>query len=243
MAPSRPTLKDVVIILQARINSKRFPGKVMKDLQGIPMLSHCIRRLKNVCNDVPVIVATSNSVQDNAIVKLAEMEGVQYFRGLEENVLDRFYKASKKNNARIIIRATGDNPLVDQVEARRVLKTILRKEYQYVAGFHEVDGLELPFGVGIEAFTFEALEEVWKNGTSSEYREHINEYIFDNSKNFKSYDLKCLPENSCPELRLTVDTQEEFKFVEKIGYALGNIIDLSTSEIIRWWRNAQNDDE
>ena len=236
MAVSESVTNDTIIILQARTASERLPGKVLKELQGIPMLSHSIRRLKKVDKDMRVIVATSDLVQDDAIEELAEREKTPCFRGSEKDVLDRFYKAAKKYEAKVIIRATGDNPLVDPFEARRVLETISDNEYQYVSGFHEVDGNKLPFGVGIEAFSFKALEEIWGIGYKPEYREHINEYIFDNPEHFKCYKLKCLPENSCANLSLTIDTQDEFDFVIKIGLSLGNLIELSTCEIIQWWK-------
>jgi spore coat polysaccharide biosynthesis protein SpsF len=242
MSVSDSAAKDTIIILQARTASERFPGKVLKELQGIPMLVYSIRRLKKVDNGMQVIVATSDLVQDDTIEELAEREKTPCFRGSEKDVLDRFYMAAKEYEAKIVIRATGDNPLVDPFEARRVFNTISEKEYQYVSGFEEVDGSQLPIGSGIEAFSFEALEEIWRIGDKPEYREHINEYIFDNPEEFKSYYLKCLPENSCPELRLTVDTQEDYEFVEGIGNTLGGLVDLSTSEIIRWWKNMQNRD-
>jgi spore coat polysaccharide biosynthesis protein SpsF len=243
MVVSESVTNDTIIILQARTASERLPGKVLKELQGIPMLSHSIRRLKKVDKDLRVIVATSDLVQDDAIEELARSEKTPCFRGSEKDVLDRFYKAAKKYEAKVIIRATGDNPLVDPFEARRVLETISDNEYQYVSGFHEVDGNKLPSGVGIEAFSFKALEEIWESGDRPEYREHINEYIFDNPEHFKCDKLKCLSENSCTNLSLTIDTQDEFDFVIKIGLSLGNLIELSTCEIIQWWKETAQTSE
>lgn len=236
MAVSESATNDTIIVLQARTASERLPGKVLKELQGIPMLVHCIRRLKKVDKDMRVIVATSDLVQDDAIEELAEREKTPCFRGSEKYVLDRFYKAAKKYEAKVIIRATGDNPLVDPVEAERVLDAIGNGNYHYVTGFCEVNGKKLPEGVGVEAFSSVSLEHAWNNGSKPEHREHINNYFFDNPELFSSYNLECLPENNCPQLSLTVDTPEEFSFVERIGDVLGNLIDLSTCEIIQWWK-------
>lgn len=234
---------DTIIILQARTASERLPGKVLKELQGIPMLAHSIRRLKKVDKDMRVIVATSDLVQDDTIEELAKIEKTPCFRGSEKDVLDRFYKAAKEYEAKVIIRATGDNPLVDPFEARRVLETISYKEYQYVSGFHEVEGNKLPYGVGIEAFSFGSLEHAWNNGLKPEHREHINNYFFDNPGLFSCFNLECLPENNCPQLSLTVDTLDEFLFVERIGDELGNLIGLSTCEIIHWWKKTTQTSE
>ena len=89
----------------------------------------------------------------------------------------------------------------------------------------------------MEAFSFGALEHAWYNGTEPEHREHINSYFFDNPGTFSCFNLECLAENSCPQLSLTVDTLEEFQFVKEIGDDLGNLMDLSTFDIIKWWRN------
>jgi spore coat polysaccharide biosynthesis protein SpsF len=103
------------------------------------MLSHSIRRLKKVAKDMRVVVATSDLIQDDAIEELAKREKTPCFRGPEKDVLDRFYKAAKKYEAKIIIRATGDNPLVDPVEAERVVDAIEYGNYHYVTGFCEVN--------------------------------------------------------------------------------------------------------
>lgn len=234
--PSKSTRLKALIILQARIASKRLPGKVVKKLQGIPMLAHSIRRLGMVDNAV-LVVATSDLSRDDLVAELANSETVACFRGSEADVLDRFYGAASEYSGRVIIRATGDNPLVDPVEAGRVLDAINTGGYHYVSGFHEVDGWKLPDGVGVEAFTRETLENAWREGTKQKHREHINNYIFDNKEKYRCYDLKCLPQNSYPQLRLTVDTLEDFSFIERVGEELGPLTGLSTSEIIEWWKS------
>lgn len=232
---SRYSQVDELIILQARTSSKRFPGKVLKKLQGIPMLLHSIRRLKRV-ERASLVVATSTMHKDDAIEELALHEGVSCFRGDEADVLDRFYRAAKEYSCNIVIRATGDNPLVDPVEAGRVLDTIMHGDLHYVAGFCEVNGKKLPEGVGVEAFSFESLEHAWYNGSKPEHREHINNYFFDNPELFSCCNIECLPENNCPQLSLTVDTPKEFSFAERIGDELGDLTNLSTCEIIQWWK-------
>ena len=233
---------DELIILQARTSSKRFPGKVLKELQGIPMLSHSIRRLKRV-ERASLVVATTTMHNDDAIEDLALKEGVSCFRGDEVDVLERFYRTAKEYSCNIVIRATGDNPLVDPVEAERVLNAIGYGNYHYVTGFCEVNGRKLPEGVGVEAFSFGSLEHAWRNGSKPEHREHINNYFFDKPGLFSCFNLECLPENNCPQLSLTVDTLEEFLFVERIGNELGNLIDISTCEIIQWWKRTAQSSE
>jgi spore coat polysaccharide biosynthesis protein SpsF (cytidylyltransferase family) len=141
------------------------------------------------------------------------------------------------------MRATGDNPLVDSHEARRVMACILNNEVDYVTGFEIVDGMGLPVGVGVEAFTFGALERSWLEATEKKQREHVNEYVLDEPNSFVIFRLKCLEENDCPGLRLTVDTSPDLAFVEQILADIGKgraPWEISTRQIIEWWKKRRN---
>lgn len=230
-------MKKAVIVLQARIDSKRLPGKVLKPLQGLPLLAHCIRRLKRVHPAAKLIVATSVLSVNDEVVRLAEAERVSWFRGSENDVLDRFYRAACHNDADYVIRATGDNPFVDPDEASRILDQVMSDDWDYVCGFKEADGLVPPTGVAVEAFTFKALEQAWHYARGLAYREHIDDYFFDESSRFKIRYLPCLPYNHCPNLRLTVDTIDDLTFAERIGAGVSApLTDCTTAEIIRWWK-------
>ena len=233
-------MQEAAIILQARRGSTRLPGKVTRTLAGIPLLSHSIRRLSHVG---PVIVATSGLARDDLVEDLARDEGVHCFRGSEEDVLDRFYETAKAYELKYIMRATGDNPLVDPREARRVMEYILNNEVDYVTGFEVVDGMGLPVGVGVEAFTFRALERSWLEATEKKQREHVNEYILDEPNSFVIFRLKCLAVNNFPDLRLTVDTSTDLAFLEQILADIGKgraPWEISTRQIVEWWKKRRN---
>lgn len=224
----------ILIILQARTGSSRLPNKVMLPLHGIPILTHCIARLKKVA---PVLVATSDKKRDDPVEELAVQEQTRCFRGSEEDVLDRYYQAAQKIRADYIIRATGDNPLVDIEEACRVRDLIIERKVDYVTGAEVIDGQGLPIGVGVEAFSYKALERSWNEGHAADHREHVNEYILENPNSFTIQWLKCLKNNSCPDLRLTVDTEEDFILVERIMAGIKKSPnEISTREIIKWWK-------
>jgi len=231
---SAQAMEQTAIILQARTGSTRLPNKVMRLLGGVPMLSHCIARLRRVG---AVIVATSDLPMDDFVEQLAGLENVYCFRGSENDVLDRYYQAAKIFNLEYIVRATGDNPFVDPNEARRVVNHIVDNKVDYVTGAEVVEGLGLPVGVGIEAFTFNALERSWLEGHAENHREHLNEYILENPDSFNIVRLKCLQENSCPDLRLTVDTDNDFSFVEETLKRIRKpVFEISTQEIIGLWQ-------
>ena len=226
-----------IIILQARTGSKRLKNKVLKTIQDITLLGHCIRRLKLIDKNVPVIIGTSYLKQDDIIADLSNEEDVDCFRGSEIDVLDRFYKIASKYNAKYILRGTADNPFVDYVEGNRVLREIQTEKWDYVSMVESKMSL-LPKGVGIEAFTYDALENSWQNGHMPHHREHVNEYILDNLQNFDVKFLKCNLINSCPEINLSIDTYEDFSYIEKMLEEIARpALEITTEDIIDWWKN------
>jgi spore coat polysaccharide biosynthesis protein SpsF len=193
--------------------------------------------LQRIDDDVAVIVATSVLKQDDRVAEIAERRGVECFRGSEGDVLGRYYQAAKEYQADCIIRATGDNPFVDPSEGRKVLLEINTGKWDYVSCFDMVGDGKLPTGVGLEAFTFAALERSWKEGKLPHHREHVDEYILENLDIFPTKLLQCQPQNSCPELSLTVDTAEELAFVREMVRQIDRpACEIKTCEMIQWYR-------
>jgi spore coat polysaccharide biosynthesis protein SpsF len=229
-----PEKDEIFVIIQARTGSSRLPEKVTRGLGGIPLLSHCIGRLTGIA---PVVVATSDKKQDDVIEELAAQHKVRCFRGSEADVLDRFYQAAVFYHAKYIIRATGDNPFVDTEEAKRVAACLTKSSADYVTGIEVIQGWGLPVGVGVEGFSFGALERSWREGHAHHHREHVNEYILENPELFEIQRLKCLGRNNCANLRLTVDTEDDFAFAEEIVRSIPKPpTQIKTAEIIPWWQ-------
>src|SRR5437016_5477820 len=94
----------VVVIIQARMQSQRLPGKVMADLHGEPMLAQVVRRAADIAGAADLVVATSDSPADDAIAKLCSRQDWHCFRGSEADVLDRFYQAARQMFAEHVVR-------------------------------------------------------------------------------------------------------------------------------------------
>ena len=109
-------------LIQARMGSSRFPGKVLEDLSGHPMLWHVVERVRRAGRVDKVVVATTDRAVDDPIAAFCEREGVGCFRGNEQDVLDRFYQAAKANHADVVVRITADCPLIDPSVIDRVLE-------------------------------------------------------------------------------------------------------------------------
>ena len=217
------------------MGSKRFPGKVTADLDGLPILVHCIRRLRKINTAVPVIVATSDLDQDDAIASMSCNESARVFRGSEPDVLDRFYKTAREYEADYIVRATADNPFVDPDEGMRVVEAIRSGSYDYVSGFESAESRKLPVGVGLEAFTFRTLRRSWLDGHLPHHREHVNEYILEHPRKFSIHHLPCRPQNNGPDLHLTVDTHKDLEDIKIMVTKCGKpALELQTQDLIRW---------
>lgn len=207
--------RKIGIILQARMGSTRLPGKVLKPLAGKPMIQWIIERLQSCQRADILILATSTLAQDRPLVDLAEKLGVSVFRGSETDVLDRYYQCALEHHLDYIVRATGDNPFVDPEACDQLVGFYFSQQLDYATISTEPeDGY--PLGVGVEIFSFSALEKSWQEGHAPHHREHVNEYILETPATFKQARMPAPPEKRAPELSLTVDTPEQFASAEEV---------------------------
>ena len=122
----------IICIIQARMGSERLPGKVIKPIKGVPLIGYTIDRLKRSRYIDEIILATSDKEQDDKLVDVAQEYKIECFRGSEENVLERYVKCAKKYNGDIIIRITGDCPLIDPIIVDNVITKLIMYKYDYV---------------------------------------------------------------------------------------------------------------
>lgn len=206
-------MKKIVAIIQARVGSTRLPGKVLLDLKGKTVLYHVVDRVKKSKYIDEVIVATTDLGQDDKIVDECNKIGCKYFRGSESDVLSRYYLCAKENNADIVIRITSDCPLIDPLIIDEMIIKYLELDYIIMtnAGISN-ETRTFPRGLDVEIFTFKSLEESYFDSRKKYQREHVTPYIYENTKKIfyfrNSYDLS--------NLRLTLDTEEDFKLIDEI---------------------------
>jgi len=221
--------KKVLAIIQARYNSTRFPGKVVKKINNKTILEILIRRLSRSKHITKIIVACSNNRNDKAIVTICRKLGVNYFIGSENDVLNRFYHAAKKYRGINIVRITADCPLIDPNIVDDVISNFFFKNVDYASN---VNPPTFPDGLDVEVFKFSVLKEAYMNAKKSVEREHVTPFIINNKK-FRKFNLK----NSidCSSLRLTLDEKEDFilisniikNFKNNLNFSLKNILNLN----------------
>ena len=199
-----------VAIIQARMGSTRFPNKVMRAICGTPMIGLLLARLKNSKLIDQIILATSEDSSNDPLVKYVREQGYSVFRGSEMDVLDRYYQAAKGAGADLVVRITGDCPLIDPALVDQVISKFLDSGVDYASN---INPPTFPDGLDSEVFTFKALETAMCQAKSPEEREHVTPYITESGK-FSQANLAC--ETNCSEERWTVDEPEDFEVVRKV---------------------------
>ena len=207
---------SIVGIVQARTGSTRLPGKVLRLLQGAPMLSRELERLQRSRLMDTLVVATTNKEEDTAIVPITESLGCEVFLGSESDVLDRFYHAAKEYGATVVVRLTGDCPLHDPEVIDETIQHFLDA---HGALDYTSTPRNYPEGLDCEVFTFAALEHAWKHATLPSEREHVTPYIKNHTELFTA-DLWVSGREDNATLHWSVDTEEDFRFVEAVYRAL-----------------------
>ena len=205
----------ILAILQARVSSCRFPGKVLKPLLGEPMLARQIERVKRSRSIDRLVVATSNDASDDLIEELCDKLEVDCFRGSLDDVLDRFYQAAKAHGATDVVRLTGDCPLIDPEVIDEVIQLYRTGEYDYASNTLEPT---FPDGLDIEVFRFECLEQAWREAKLSSEREHVTLAIHRHPERYKLGMLK--KERNLSALRWTVDEPDDYELITKFYEAL-----------------------
>lgn len=217
--------KRVVGIIQARIDSSRLPAKIMLDLAGQPVLRRVIQRVKasNYIHDI--CVATSEEKTDDLVERACLYWKVTSYRGSKNNVLNRFFHAAKLMDSDIVVRFTADNPLVDCRLVDECIKHILaNQDLQYVTTERD----EIPYGSFAEVFTFDALKEANKKAKTAYEKEHVTPYMVDNKNGMKTYYLEPPAFLKRPDLRLSIDTLDDYLRVQRI---FCNFISMNAVEI------------
>ena len=200
----------VVAIVQARMGSTRLPNKVMKPINGVPMIELLLGRLSKATLVNQIVVATSIDDRNKVLVDHVHKIGYACEQGSENDVMDRYIQAAKKHQADAVIRITGDCPLVDPVLVDECVQQFLDQDVDYLCNNYPPT---LPDGLDIEVFKLAALERAQEESDKPFDHEHVTPYLREPGK-FKTATVKNAKDFS--NLRWTVDEPADFVVVEKV---------------------------
>ena len=208
------------------MNSNRLPGKVLKELDGKPVLQILIERLSGSKFIDEVIIATTNGSADEKIEELGKSLKINTYRGSEDDVLGRVVGAVESVKGDIIVEITGDCPLMDPEVADKVIGEYLNNypEYDYVTNIGYIGNSvrEIPLGMDVRVFSFAELKRISEISDDPEDREHVSLYFFRTGKDrYKLHNVKT-PDKWKRDYnpRLCLDTHEDFELIKTIYESL-----------------------
>jgi spore coat polysaccharide biosynthesis protein SpsF len=173
-----------LVVIQARLGSTRFPGKILLPLAGRPLLERMIERVRAATTPGAIVVATTTDPADRPIKELCSRLDVVCFRGHPTDLLDRHYRVARQHKADVVVKIPSDCPLIDPAVVDRVIGYFHANpgRFDYVSNLHPPS---YPDGNDVEVMSLAALEEAWKKATKSFEREHTTPYLWEHPERFR----------------------------------------------------------
>lgn len=203
-------------IVQARMGSTRLPGKVLKEAAGKPLLAHLLERLARAETLDRIVVATSTDSRDDAITAACGRLGVPVFRGSETDVLDRYVRAAREFDFDVVVRVTGDCPLIDPALVDDMVRLSLERAgaFDLMTNRHP---LTFPDGLDFDVLPREALERAGREATLPHHREHTVPFFWETGLRVHNVED---PENHFRRHRWTLDYPDDYELIRRIFEAL-----------------------
>lgn len=234
----------VVLIIQARMGSKRLPGKSMMDLAGAPLVGRILERVKRCGTLDDIVLAIPDTESDQVLRKVGNYYGVKVFAGSEQDLVERYYQAALWSKADIVGRLPADNPTPEPGEIDRIVRHHMQLGRRgFSSNLSAVRGSGYPDGIGAEIFDFSLLSDVRNSVTDSRAREHVHLNFFDyvTNKEFNSdwcpvSTISCPPSFNRPDLVLDVNTIEQYEFMRALyEYLYPRNPKFHITDTIRWY--------
>lgn len=205
--------RKIVVSIEARMTSTRLPGKVLKPCVGKPMLALLIERVKRSSLVDEIVVSTTVNKADDSIVACAGDNGVGSFRGSETDVVGRVVGAMRDAHADVVVHLTGDNPLIDPDIIDEVLRIYLYNKFDYVSNMLV---RSYPIGLDTQVTSLPILEKSLAIAKDAPQHEHVCLSIYENRDIFSVFNLLAPPQLCRPDMRWTVDTQNDYEFMQAV---------------------------
>jgi len=205
--------KKVAAIIEARMNSSRLYGKVLMKVKNKPLLLHLVNRIRKVKKIDKIIVATTTNPKDEDIVKFCKKNNLLFYRGSENNVMERVMHSAKNFKVGVIVGITGDCPIIDYKLISLCLNIYLNNQADYVSN---ANLRSYPDGMDVQVYSSKVLKKSYKMTNSKEDREHVTLHIRRNPKIFKIINVLSPEDLFFPKLSLTLDYYKDYILIKKI---------------------------
>jgi len=227
-------MPKAVLIIQARMSSKRLPGKMLMSVANVPLYQYVYRRCQQVRGVDSVILATSTDKTDDLIANSAKLKGFDIFRGSLSNVLERYISCAQEAGADAVIRVCGDSPFVDIRKAEQLLDSLYKRGLDYI-GFRKNRYVK---GLDSEVIRLSALQKSLELNNHPDNLEHVTHYIRQNFQIFRADWLDIDLDPFGGEFSLTIDTLKDLKFCQQIANVMSGEFgyekfDFTTDDVFR----------
>ncbi len=219
-------------IVQARLGSKRFPKKVLKNLGNYAVIELLLKRLSKSKLIDDIIIATTTNEEDKELIYFANKLGYKAYAGNVDDVLDRYYQIAKKEQSDIIVRITADCPFIDANLVDIVIERLIKTKSDYSSNTQPAT---FPDGLDVEVFTMKALEQAWMNASSNHDREHVTPFFYNNRSLFKVVVYKNSVDFS--NIRLTIDEKVDLQVIQRVFEEFNEREFFVWEEIINLYKN------
>jgi spore coat polysaccharide biosynthesis protein SpsF len=220
-----------VAIIQARMGSTRLPGKVLADIGGRPLLGLMLDRMARAGRVDETVVATTRLEEDDPIVDLCRGRGIRCVRGHATDVLDRYHQAAEETGAEVVVRLTGDCPLIDPHLVDLCVRAYLEADPPVDLVVNRLPwDRSYPIGLDTEVFGRAALETAWREAREPHQREHVVPFLYEHLDRFTMIHLEA--DGDYGTFRWTVDAPEDLEAVRKIYGAFGGRDDFGWREVL-----------
>lgn len=201
----------VNIIIQARMSSRRFPGKVLAPFLGRPLLAHVVQRLEPVPGIAARVLATSREESDDPLALYAQRLGLAVVRGPLEDVLGRFDLALAEHPCEAFFRVCADSPLLEPFLFTKALEVFARGEADLVTNVYP---RTFPPGLSVELLRTSVFRNMAQKATAPEDREHLTRYLYTHPEFCLIRNIECL-RPADPGLHLALDEPGDLERLEK----------------------------
>lgn len=221
---------NVVALIQARMGSTRLPGKSLLPIAGVPLVLRVIERVKSVTEVDTVVLATSDVAADDPLAERVIAAGEHVFRGNLHNVQKRFFDAAQQYKADLIIRVTGDNPLIDPGLIVGLIRAWENQPADCIACESCIPG------VGSELFTMEAFTRAVARTATDYQKEHVTPIFYEMPEIFTVYRIPVGTYLGDTRFFVTVDTRDDYEKVNALYEKFYDNGNISNREIVEYLR-------
>ena len=205
-------------------------------------MGRILERVKRCETVSAIVLATPDVASDDPLAALAAAYGVESFRGSENDLVDRYYRCASAFKADVVLRLPGDNPVPEPREIDRLVRFHAASKGVFSSNITHFMGNGYPDGIGIEAFAYWALEEIWKSQSNAMKREHVALNFIDyasgipaNPDRYPVQTPQCPPAYRRPDLVLDVNTGDEYVYMRDLYEALyPNDPNFGIEDVIEW---------